>query len=148
MEPYLFTIFWAALFIVALIVESQTAELVAIWFIPGILVSLVLSFVDAYWWVQIVVFAAISIVLLTLAFTIFRKKILKNHGSESTDTDLLLEKDAMVVEEICNTEMRGAVKIDGRVWSARLTDDSEIASVGELVAVERIAGVKLICRKK
>ena len=148
MEPYFFTILWAVLFIVALGVESQTAELVAIWFIPGILVSLVLSFFDVYWWVQIIVFAVISIVLLTLAFTVFRKKILKNHGSESTDTDLLLERDAMVVEDICNTEMRGAVKIDGRVWSARLTNDDESATVGELVTVEHIAGVKLICRKK
>ena len=78
MEPYFFTILWAVLFIVALVIEAQTAELVAIWFVPGILISLVLSFFGVYEWVQILVFAAVSLVLLVLAFTVFRKKILKN----------------------------------------------------------------------
>lgn len=148
MEPYYFTILWAALFITALVIEARTAELVAIWFVPGILISLVLSFFGVYEWVQILVFAVISVVLLILAFTVFRKKILKNHGSEKTDTDLLLGRDARVEEDIDNAEMRGAVKIDGKVWSARMADDGETAKAGEFVTVESISGVKLICKRK
>lgn len=148
MEPYYFTILWAALFITALVIEARTAELVAIWFVPGILISLVLSFFGVYEWVQILVFAVISVVLLILAFTVFRKKILKNHGSEKTDTDLLLGRDARVEEDIDNAEMRGAVKIDGKVWSARMASDGETAKAGEFVTVESISGVKLICKRK
>ena len=42
----------------------------------------------------------------------------------------------------------GAVKIDGKVWSARMADDTETAKVGDLVTVVEISGVKLICKRK
>lgn len=142
------TIVWAALFIVALLIEAQTAELVAVWFIPGILVSLILSLFDVGELIQWVVFGAISVVLLTLAFTVFRKKILKNHGSEPTDTDLLLGRDARVVMDIDNALMQGEVKIDGKVWSAKMAENSETARVDEFVTVVSISGVKLICKRK
>ncbi len=148
MEPYVMTIVWAVLFIAALAIEAQTAELVAIWFVPGILTSLILSFCGVDGWIQWLVFAAISVVLLTLAFTVFRKKLLKNHGSEPTDTDLLLGREARVEEDIDNALMTGAVKIDGKVWSARMAEDGDRASVGEFVTVEKISGVKLICKRK
>lgn len=148
MEPYVMTIVWAALFIVALLIEAQTAELVAVWFIPGILVSLILSLFDVGELIQWVVFGAISVVLLTLAFTVFRKKILKNHGSEPTDTDLLLGRDARVVMDIDNALMQGEVKIDGKVWSAKMAENSETARVDEFVTVVSISGVKLICKRK
>lgn len=148
MEPYVMTIIWVSLFILALIIEAQTAELVAVWFLPGILVSLVLSFFEVSELVQWVTFGAISVVLLTLAFTVFRKKILKNHGSEPTDTDLLLGRDARVVMDIDNALMQGEVKIDGKIWSAKMAVDSESARVGEFVTVESISGVKLICKRK
>jgi membrane protein implicated in regulation of membrane protease activity len=148
MEPYIMTLVWVALFVAALVIEAQTAELVAIWFLPGILVSLILSFFEVGELVQWIVFAAVSAVLLILAFTVFRKKLLKNHGSEPTDTDLLIGNEAIVTEEINNPLMKGAVKIDGKVWSARMTDDSQIAAEGEFVIVESISGVKLICKRK
>lgn len=148
MEPYVMTLVWVALFFTALVIEAQTAELVAIWFLPGILVSLILSFFDVGEGIQWAVFAVISAVLLVLAFTIFRKKLLKNHGSEPTDTDLLLGRDALVTEDINNPLMTGAVKIDGKEWSARMTEDSETATVGEFVTVQKISGVKLICKRK
>ena len=142
------TIVWVALFIAALVIEAQTAELIAVWFIPGIFVSLILSFFEIDEWVQWLVFASISVVLLVLAFTVFRKKILKNHGSEPTDTELLLGRHAKVVTDIDNALMQGEVKIDGMIWSARMADDAEKAEAGEFVTVERISGVKLICRRK
>ena len=148
MEPYVMTVVWAALFIVALLIEAQTAELVAVWFIPGILVSLILSLFDVGELIQWVVFGAISVVLLTLAFTVFRRKILKNHGSEPTDTDLLLGRDARVVMDIDNALMQGEVKIDGKVWSAKMAENSETARVDEFVTVVSISGVKLICKRK
>ena len=148
MEPYAMTIVWAALFIAALVIEAQTAELVAIWFVPGILVSLILSFFEIDPWIQWVVFGSISIVLLILAFTVFRRKILKNHGSEPTDTELLLGRDALVITDVDNALMQGEVKIDGKIWSARMADDSEKATAGEFITVERISGVKLICKRK
>lgn len=139
---------WAVFFIGALLIESQTAELIAVWFVPGSIVSLVLATLGVEVWIQWVVFASISTVLIVLALTIFRKKLLKNHGKEKTDTDLIIGKTAIVTEKIDNAAMTGAVKVDGKEWSARMADDCEYAEVGEFVEIVAIAGVKLICRWK
>ena len=147
MGEYAMAIVWAAIFILALAAESQTAELVAIWFMPGALVSLVLSFFNVPVWIQIIVFAVLSAVLLVLAFKFFRRLLLKDVGRTKTDTDLLIGKQARVEEDIDNAQMQGAVKIDGKIWSARMVDDSQKATVGEFVTVESISGVKLICKK-
>jgi membrane protein implicated in regulation of membrane protease activity len=148
MEHIAMTILWSVLFLGALFIESQTAELLAIWFVPGALVSLVLSTLEVEEWIQWTAFAVISTVLLVLALTIFRKKLLKNYGKEKTDTDLLIGKTAVVTKRIDNAAMTGAVKVDGKEWSARMSDDCEYAEVGEYVEIEAIAGVKLICRWK
>lgn len=146
MEEYVMTILWAVLFVLAIGIEAATAELVAIWFLPGTVAALILSIVGVDGWVQGVVFAAISVVLFVLAFTTWRKRILKKSDSK-TDTDLLIGQRARVEEDINNLEMRGAVKIDGKIWSARMTNDEETAEAGEYVIVESISGVKLNCKK-
>ena len=148
MDQIVMTIMWAAFFIGALFIESQTAELIAVWFVPGTLIALVLATCGVPTWIQWIVFAAVSVVLVILAMTIFRKKLLKNHGREKTDTDLLIGQTAVVTERIDNAEMTGAVRIGGKEWSARMLDDCETAEVGEFVEIEAISGVKLICRWK
>lgn len=148
MEEYVMTLVWAVIFVAAIIVESQTAELVAIWFVPGALASLILSVCKVPEWIQWVVFITVSATLLIMALAKLRKMLLKNAGKQKTDIDLLIGKTAMVTERIDNAEMTGAVKIDGKEWSARMEDDCETAEVGEFVSVEGISGVKLICRWK
>ena len=148
MGEYVMTLVWAALFIAAIIIELHTAELVAIWFVPGALTSLILSICKVPEWIQWIVFVSVSAILLIMALTKFRKMLLKNVGSQKTDTDLLIGQTAIVTERIDNAEMTGAVRIDGKEWSARMADDCETAEVGEFVSVESISGVKLICRWK
>ncbi len=148
MEGYVMTIVWAVVFLAALWVEAETAEMVALWFMPGAIASLALSFFDVKWWVQCIVFVAISAVLLVLAKTVLKKYLVKRVGQEKTDTDLLIGEIAVVTERIDNNEMTGAVKLQGKVWSARMADDCETAEVGEFVEVLSISGVKLICRWK
>lgn len=147
MEEYIMTIIWAAIFVGAIFLEAETAEMIAVWFMPGALISLVLSIFKVELWIQLVVFVAVSAILLALAKTIFRKKLLKNVGQEKTDTDLLIGKAARVEEDIVNSEEKGAVKVGGQIWSARMADETEIAVAGETVIIEKISGVKLICRR-
>ena len=142
------TIVWAVVFLAALWIEAETAEMVALWFLPGAIASLVLSLFDIKWWVQCIIFIALSAVLLVLAKTVLKRYIVKRVGQEKTDTDLLIGEIAVVTERIDNNEMTGAVKLQGKVWSARMADDCETAEVGEFVEVLSISGVKLICRWK
>ena len=146
MGEYFMTILWAAVFVIAVGIEAATAELLAIWFLPGAATSLILSLAGVEEWVQGVVFAALSVIFFVLAFTVLRKRLLKKNNTK-TDIDLLIGQRARVEENINNFEMRGAVKIGGKIWSARMVDDSETAEVGEYVIVESISGVKLNCRR-
>ena len=148
MEQIVMTVMWAAFFLGALFIEAQTAELIAVWFVPGTLAALILATCGVPEWIQWIVFASVSAVLVFLALTVFRQKLLKNYGKEKTDIDLLMGKTALVTERIDNSEMTGAVKLEGKVWSARMADDCETAEIGEFVTVEGISGVKLICRWK
>ena len=60
---------------------------------------------------------------------------------------MLIGRQAKVEEDIDNGEEKGAVKVNGQIWSARMTDDADTASAGEFVIIESISGVKLICKK-
>lgn len=142
------SIFWTVVFVGAISTEIATTDLVAIWFMPGALASMILSFFDIKPWLQWVIFIAVSAILLILAKTVFKKKLLGNVGKEKTDTDLLIGKSAKVVENIVNSDEAGAVKINGQIWSARMENDTDTASIGDFVIIKKISGVKLICDKK
>lgn len=148
MGGYTMAVVWAVIFVATLVVESQTAELVAIWFSASALISLILALCGVPVWIQWLVFVVLSAILLVLAFRFFRKMLLKNVGKSKTDTDLLIGKRARVEEDISNPDMKGAVKIDGKIWTARMAEDSETAVAGEFVTVVAISGVKLICKRQ
>lgn len=147
MGMYGWAIVWAVVFIAALWAEAETCEMVAMWFLPGAVASLVLALCNLEWWIQIVVFIALSTLFLVLAKTVFKKYLVKKVGQEKTDTDLLIGQSARVVEDIDNFEERGAVKINGQIWTARMESDSEKAAEGESVVIVEIKGVKLICKR-
>ncbi len=136
---------WLAFIVLAVIAEASSAALVSIWFIPGAIVSLVLSLFDVPLWVQFVVFAVISAVLL-LSTRRFVKKFLKGKG-QPTNADAVIGQKAIVTERVSNIEETGAVKLMGKEWSAR-SDGDETFDVGDVVTVKEISGVKLICNKK
>ena len=140
-------IVWTAVFATSIWVEIETAELISIWFMPGSLTALVLSLFGIAVWVQCVTFLALSAVLLVVARLLLKKYVIKKVGSEKTDTDLLIGRQVKVVEDIDNSEEKGAVKVNGQIWSARMENEHETASVGEFVTVRSISGVKLICSK-
>ena len=147
MEVTVMTAVWAVVFVSSIFIEAETAEMAAIWFMPGAIAALVMSMFNVDIWIQCLVFVVLSALLLVLAKTVFKKKFSGKVGSERTDTDLLIGEKAKVVEEIVNADGKGAVKLGGQIWSARMEDGQSVASEGEFVTVVSISGVKLICRK-
>lgn len=147
MSEYVMALVWGVIIVLSIFIEVQTDELVSIWFMPGAVVALVISLFDTEVWVQWTVFVVLSAILLILSKTVLKKKLMKNVGKEKTDTDLLIGKTAIVYEDINNIEAVGSVKVCGNIWSARMEEDTDIASVGEQVTIVAISGVKLICKK-
>ncbi|MBQ0124700.1 MAG: NfeD family protein [Clostridiales bacterium] len=141
MLPYV----WLGVIVAAIIIEALTVALVSVWFIPGAIIAMALAFFDMPLYLQIIAFAAASAVMLT-CFKPIIKKTLKIKEEPTNVIDTVIGKQAIVTEKIDNLNEFGAVKIQGKEWSARSADGSEI-DVGEVVNIIEIRGVKLICTK-
>ena len=70
-----------------------------------------------------------------------------NSRVQPTNADALIGRDCVVTEDIDNLAGTGAVKIGGKVWTARTEDENEKYAQGDVVKAVRIEGVKLIVRK-
>ncbi len=139
--------FWLLIAIAAVFVESQTCDLVSIWFVPGALSAMLLSLLVKSLWVQIAVFLALSVTILVLAKTVFKKHLPQSKPSKM-NADALIGTHAIVEETIDNLRETGSVKVKSLVWTARSTDDNVVIPAGSLVTVCEIRGVKLICEPR
>ena len=141
--------FWLCLAVALVVVELSTVQLVSIWFAVGAgvvsLVKAIFPSLAIHW--QILIFVLISGALLFATRPFVKKFLHTKNKTKETNLELVLGKDAMVVEEINNILGKGAVKINGLVWSARSIDDSEIP-VDTIVIFEKIDGNKAIVKKK
>ena len=142
---YKVSLLWLALVIFFAIIEGVTPQLVSIWFAGGALVSLIVSLFGAPLWVEIIVFVAVSAILLLLTRPLVKRRFSKQ--IVKTNADALVGGEAVVTQAIDNVEGAGLAKITGQVWSARSATGEPIPE-GTSVTVERIEGVKLIVSVK
>ncbi len=137
--------FWLILAVVLIVVEASTYSLISVWLALGALVAVIPALIwsDAIW-LQFAVFIVVSAISLALTRK-FVKKVLK-YNPEPTNADQVVGKSAVVKEEIDNIHESGKVTVMGLEWTARSADDSVI-TVGEVVTIKEINGVKLIVEK-
>ena len=135
------SIVWLVLMVLLFIIEAATAGLTVIWFALGALAALIAALFGAQIWLQVLWFLVVSIA--TLWFT--RPLALKylNGRSVATNADRVVGMEGVVCEDIDNLAGTGAVKLDGKEWTARSDSGANIPS-GSVVKVRRIEGVKLI----
>ena len=136
--------FWIAVLAIALLAEALTADLVAIWFFPAALVSMVLAFCHVPVPLQLLVFVLLGLALVFATRPLCQK--LTKGKNMKTNTDALIGMTALVTEEICNIKETGEIKVNGLRWSARAADATRIIAVGEEVEVLEIRGVKMIVK--
>ena len=136
---------WAVAIVAFGIFEGVTAQLVSIWFVIGSVAALISAAFKAPIWLQIVIFFAVSVLVLVAMRPIIKKKITPT--LEKTNADRCIGKDGVVIEEINNLLSTGQVKADGKVWTARSSDNSVIPR-DTVVTVEKIDGVKLVVTNK
>lgn len=129
---------WAALLALFLITEATTTALVSIWFAAGALAALLAALLGAAMWLQVVIFLAVSLVLLTVLW----KKVRTHSPAAKTNVDSVIGSQGYVVEPIDNQSYTGRVKLGGVTWAARSTTGSSIPA-DTLVRVDRVEGVKV-----
>ena len=135
-------IFWAAALVFFLVLEAVTFQLVSVWLGLGALVSLLLAIFEVPFWVQLLVFVAVSAVALWATRPLV-KKFLSN--KVATNSELDIGKVAIVTETINNSLSKGRVKLNGTYWAARSLE-GDIIEEGATVTVVEVDGSKLIVK--
>ena len=131
------TFTWMIIFILLILLELGTVNLVSIWFALGSLAAFVLSFFIDNITIQIALFVGVSFISLLLTRGFVEK--IRGNKIIPTNLDRVIGQIGIVTEEITKLEP-GEVKVDGKRWSA--VSNKKI-NVGSKVEILSIDGVKL-----
>ncbi|MDE5908220.1 MAG: NfeD family protein [Lachnospiraceae bacterium] len=137
---------WLIVFVACIVIEIITMGLTTIWFAGGALIAAVAAALNAPLWLQIVLFIAVSLVLLYFTRPVAVKYF--NKDRVRTNAESLVGKQAIVISEIDNLQGIGQVTVGGQEWSARTTIEGITLPVGSVVIVKAISGVKLMVEEK
>ena len=132
-------IYWIILFLVLLLIELATVNLVSIWFAVGALGAFATSFFTNSILIQLLIFVVISVISLLITLPIV-KKFKSKESIVPTNLDRVIGRQAEVTKEI-KPNHYGEVEIFGTTWTAI---SQETIKIGEKVRVLKIDGVKLI----
>ena len=135
-------IIWLVVLILMILVEVATMGLTSIWFAGGALISIFAAMIGAPIWVQIILFFAVSLLLLFSTRPIAVKYF--NPRRTRTNSEELIGEIIKVTRRIDNRSAEGTALAKGLEWSARAVSDDMIIEKDTLVKVIRIEGVKLI----
>ena len=139
-------IVWLAVAIVLLVVEIITLGLTTIWFAGGALVACVAAALQADFLVQMILFLVVSVVMLFFTRPVAMRYMNKNRTI--TNSESLVGKEAVVLQEINNLKASGQVQLNGIEWTARAENMEDVIEKGAIVCIKKIEGVKLIVTRK
>lgn len=137
-------VLWTAAIVIFCVAEGASFNLVTIWFAFGAVGALIAAMAGASFLVQLVVFAALTAVLLAATRPLVKKKL--RPKEEKTNADRAIGKHGVVTDTISPEKFAGKVRVSGQEWSAVSIDGGYIQQ-GRTVEVVRIEGVKLLVRE-
>ena len=133
---------WLIFFIILVIIELITVNLVTIWFALGALITSLVSLYTTDTVILLAFFVITSLLLLILTKPVVKK--LKVKKVVATNLDQVIGKTGIVSVPIEKDKI-GEVKVLGKTWSAY--SDKEIAK-DKKVKILSISGVKLKVEEK
>lgn len=135
-------IIWAVAVVAFVIFEIFTIQLVSVWFAVGAFITmLAVGFSDISFTGQIILFIAVSTVLVAMTFPLTKK--FRKREYIPTNAELNAGKQAVVTEEINTRSGKGRVSLNGVYWKA-VSD--EVIPVDSVVIVQKVDGAKLIVK--
>ena len=138
---FFFILLWVAVFILAIIIELATEQLVSIWFAGGAVIGLILAICSVHWLVQVIVVIVVSAVLVILSHYLLNKK--KSDVHLKTNMELLIDQKIKVLKSV-NPDSYGEGKFRDVVWSLKSDDEIKEGEFAKIIGVE---GNKLIVVK-
>ena len=135
-------IFWLVAVIVLVVAEVLTVQLVAIWPAIGGIGAMVAASLDQPVWLQFLLFAVISLVLLVFTRPLVRRLVRQPAPAATNSTERFIGTQTVTDETVDNAAETGTVTVSGVVWTARASDGAPIPA-GTHVVIERCEGTKL-----
>lgn len=133
---------WIGFFVLSVVVEVNTMNLIAIWFMPATLVAIILSLLSVPVWIQVLLWLLITVAVFAATWRLSAR--LRHPKHHPTNADRVIGQTALVLETISDRDQTGQVRVMQQVWSARTDETETLIPAGTEVRVLRIEGVKLI----
>ena len=141
MDAGTISIIWLVVLAILLVIEFLTLGLTTVWFAGGALVAFLVSLAGGPLWLQLLLFIAVSVVLLLFTRPLAVKYL--NKDVHKTNVDSIPGQKGIVTATIDNLKAEGQVTIQGMEWTARAKNGNTIEK-GKVVRVTAVEGVKLI----
>lgn len=137
-------VFWLALILVFLIIEVLSLSFVFLMLAVGSLGGLIAGLIGAPWWVELIVAAVLSLLLLFFVRPPLLRLTHRGADPARSNVDALLGNRATVVKTF--DDGTGQVKLsNGETWTARLAPHSTSALIeGDTVHVDSIDGATAV----
>lgn len=134
-------ILWLILAVAFLAIEFATVALISLWFVVGALAALAAAILGVAPWLQVLIFALVSMAMLLLLRPFLRKFV--DPHKVPTNVDAVIGHEAVVTETVDNLAATGAIRLGGVTWTARAVNGKTIPA-GTVVTVQAVEGVKVM----
>jgi membrane protein implicated in regulation of membrane protease activity len=108
---------------------------------------MIVNFIGLSPMIQLVIYVVVLALSLYFLIPVLRKlaKVSVDNDNKhvKTNLDLIIGQKAQVVEDIAYLQ-EGAVKVDGKIWSAKTEDKEKKFKSGDIVTIKEITGSKVI----
>ena len=96
---------WIGFFILSVIVEANTMNLIAIWFMPGTLIAIVLSLFSVPVWLQSLIWLVVTVVVFASTWNLSAR--LRKPKVQPTNADRVIGQTALVTETVSDRDQIG-----------------------------------------
>ncbi len=137
---------WVIIGILFMVAEIFTPSFFMFWFGIGGIVAAFVAYFYPNMVIEIVVFIAVSIVLVLLTRPFARR--ITGEEPRKINVDDIVGREAIVVEKIDNIAGKGIIKVNGDLWRATSESDDLVIEKEEKVVILRVEGAHLVVRRK
>ena len=138
---------WLVVFIIAIIVEVLTEEIVSLWFAIASILSFILALFSVVYYIQILAFAITSLMLLFTLRAYFKKKLDVKHIA--TNLDSSIGKEIILTKDITMDGGEGTFADSDIVWTLRpYNEEAKSLKKGDIAICKEIKGNHLLVSKK
>ena len=126
--------FWIVILVLAIIIELISYGLISIWFIPSIILTIILkAFGLNNIYIEIMIVLSLSTVLLIFTRPLV-VKFLKPQNIK-TNFDRILDMKGKIIKKV-NLNDFGIVKVDGKEWRCYASKEIEVGKIVKIIKID------------